>query len=596
METFFPEKDRFSLAILLNNFLAAPAFQTWMEGQALDAASFLYTPDGRPRHSIFYIAHLSESERMFFVTLLFSAVETWMRAQSGSTALRALLYFDEIVGYLPPAANPPSKPVLLRMLKQARAFGLGLLLATQNPVDVDYKALSNAGTWFIGKLQTDQDKQRLLDGLQGAAPDLERSELDRMISGLDKRVFLLHNVHAPHPVLFQTRWTMNYLAGPLTRAQIPALNRLVQPTAAAAAPEPAQPAVAPVQAPPQPAAEAVAPPTSLEASSTTRPALPAGVAEYFMPNDFSLSEALSAVSMALPANAPAPALLYRPALVAQASIRYLERRHGMDFERKRTALVTDPDRRGQVRWDDCPYAALAPERLGQSNAPGARFTSLDAPLSDAKMMAAMQKDFLDWAYRSSTVRARANQALNVFAGPEVSTAEFRERCSQAARQGRDAETAKVAATYERKLSALNDKLAREQRELKQDEQELSERRMEELGSGAEFVLGLLGGRKRSVSTSLSKRRMSQQARADVEELQDAIADMQKQLAALEKEKAAAVQEVNERWAKLVDEVSELPVTPQKQNIFPDLFGVLWLPYYVLDVEGKVAEIPAFSGN
>ncbi|MGD2077583.1 MAG: DUF87 domain-containing protein, partial [Chloroflexota bacterium] len=182
VNTFFPEKDRFALAMTLNNILASPSFQAWIEGQPLDIQSLLYTPDGRPRHSVFYIAHLNDEERMFFVTLLFSAVETWMRSQSGSTSLRSLVYFDEIFGYLPPVGNPPSKEPMLRMLKQARAFGVGLVLATQNPVDVDYKALSNAGTWFIGKLQTDQDKQRLLDGLSGAAGAMDRSQYDDLLS------------------------------------------------------------------------------------------------------------------------------------------------------------------------------------------------------------------------------------------------------------------------------------------------------------------------------------------------------------------------------------------------------------------------------
>ncbi len=176
LNSFFPEKDRMELAMVLNNILASPAFETWRDGQPMDIASMLYTSDGHPRHSIFYLAHLSDTERMFFVTLLLSALETWMRMQKGATSLRALLYMDEIYGYLPPQHNPSSKPLMLRMLKQARAFGLGLLLATQNPVDVDYKALSNAGTWFIGKLQTEQDKNRLLDGLESSAGGIPRAE------------------------------------------------------------------------------------------------------------------------------------------------------------------------------------------------------------------------------------------------------------------------------------------------------------------------------------------------------------------------------------------------------------------------------------
>lgn len=174
VDAFFPTKERTDLVMQLNAILAAPSFETWREGQALDIPDLLYTPEGKPRHSVFYLAHLSETERMFFVTLLFSAVETWMRTQSGATSLRALLYMDEIYGYLPPQKNPPSKAPLLRMFKQARAFGLGLILATQNPVDVDYKGLSNAGTWFIGKLQTEQDKDRLLDGLESASGGLNR--------------------------------------------------------------------------------------------------------------------------------------------------------------------------------------------------------------------------------------------------------------------------------------------------------------------------------------------------------------------------------------------------------------------------------------
>src|SRR5512144_110027 len=257
VDTFFPAKDRMELAMVLNNILAAPTFETWREGQSLNIGSMFYTADHRPRHNIFYLAHLSDEERMFFVTLLLSAVETWMRTQSGATSLRALLYMDEIYGYLPPQRNPPSKQPLLRMLKQARAFGLGLLLATQNPVDVDYKALSNAGTWFIGKLQTEQDKNRLLDGLESAAGGIPRMVFDKLISSLGKRVFVLHNVHVSRPELLQTRWTMNFLAGPLTRNQIPDLNRLAN-AAAAPSTEPMAPPVTPVMATP-PTLRATAP-------------------------------------------------------------------------------------------------------------------------------------------------------------------------------------------------------------------------------------------------------------------------------------------------------------------------------------------------
>ena len=228
LDAFFPEKDRFALAMTLNNLLASPGFEAWLEGEPLDIDRMLHGAGGKPRVSIFSIAHLGDAERMFFVSFLLNRMIGWMRSQSGTTSLRALLYMDEIFGYFPPVANPPSKAPLLTLLKQARAFGLGCVLATQNPVDLDYKGLANAGTWFLGRLQTERDKLRVLDGLQGAAAgagsDFDRGAMERILSGLGSRVFLMHNVHDDRPEIFQTRWTLSYLRGPLTRAQIKSLK------------------------------------------------------------------------------------------------------------------------------------------------------------------------------------------------------------------------------------------------------------------------------------------------------------------------------------------------------------------------------------
>lgn len=612
VNTFFPEKDRFGLAMLLNNILAAPAFQTWIEGQPLDIPTLLYAKDGRPRHCVFYIAHLTDAERMFFVTLLYSAVESWMRSQKGTTTLRALLYFDEIFGYLPPIGNPPSKEGMLRMLKQARAFGVGQVLVTQNPVDVDYKALSNAGTWFIGKLQTDQDKQRLLDGLESAAAGgMDRGEYDRLISALGKRVFLLHNVHEKRPQLFQTRWAMNYLAGPLTRNQIPQLNALVgaglttaQPEAAPAPPpgalgaaplSAAQPAAAsdtqPIRTKPAPAQQAGA-----ELGSATRPALPAGIAEYFLPNNLTFTQAFQAAGRSYPNEALSLGLVYRPVLLAQAEVRYFNRKYSLDSLQKMTALVPDPDRRGVVRWEEYPSEAVDLRRLDSTPDPRARFSAPQAPLNEARLIAAMQRDFHDWAYRSARVTVRANESLKVYAGPEVSQSEFRTLCADAARQQRDSEIAKLADGYDRKLLKLQQQLEREERELREDESELSQRKMEEWGTHAENVLGLFGKRRstRKISTSLSKRRMTEQAKADVEESIDAISSFNKDIAALEKEKAQALEEVSRRWSEVVNEISELTVTPLKKDVLVELFGVAWMPFHVIEAGGETFELPGYG--
>ena len=608
VNTFFPEKDRFALAMQLNNILASPSFQVWIEGQPLDIPSLLYTPEGKPRHSVFYIAHLSDAERMFFVTLLFSAVEAWMRTQSGTTTLRAIVYFDEIFGYVPPTQNPPSKQPMLRMLKQARAFGVGLVLVTQNPVDLDYKGLSNTGSWFIGKLQTERDKLRLLDGLEGASPGIDRSVFDKMISALGKRVFLLHNVNEKQPQLFQTRWAMNYLTGPLTRAQIPVVNQLAGAELVPTQTEPAaEPAAKPAAAIGKAAASGAPTVTSTAASaapiaaaaalgSHTRPAVPTGIAEYFLPNNLSFTEAFKAAGRSYPQEAHTQGLIYRPALLAQASVRFLNRTYDLDYESRNTALTTTPDRRGRIRWEDIRADGIDAKVLNSQPDPQARFIALEAPLTEAKTMSALEKDFLDWVYQTAKANVRANEALKVYAGPDVSQADFRRQCSEAAQDGRDKETKQVSATFDKKIDALADKLRREESELANDQAELSGRKMEEYTTHAETLLGLFGKRRKSISKSLSKRRMAEQAEADVKESKKVIADLQAQLAELENQKEAALQEVNNRWSRIVEDETEIPVAPAKKDILLDIFGVAWFPYYSVQIGDETVELPGFAAE
>lgn len=536
---------------------------------------------------------------MFFVTLLLSAVETWMRTQSGATSLRTLLYMDEIYGYLPPQRNPSSKQPLLRMLKQARAFGLGLLLATQNPVDVDYKALSNAGTWFIGKLQTEQDKNRLLDGLESAAGGIPRGVFDKLISSLGKRVFVLHNIHARQPELFQTRWTMNFLAGPLTRNQIPTLIKMTNADGGRAAQT--QPTVVPVMAATptlRPAVRPVhsSPPTVQIESSSTKPPIPAWIREYFLPQNYSLPEAFSAVQRPMPAEVMIESVVYRPTLLASAEVHILDRKHGVDSEVTRTVMVESPEKRGAIRWEDHPLQADVIDKIDTSPVPSARFSSIDAPLNDVKLMTALQKDFTDWVFRNSSVKARANQTLKVFAGPDVSPAEFMKACADAARDARDAEIEKKSAPLDRQLKGLENKLAREERELAQDEDELSHRKMEEAGTHLENLTGLFGGRRKAsrLSSSLTKRRMTQQARADVEESVDAIKEFKRQIADVEQRREELIAEINDRWGRVVNEITEVTIAPKKTDVLVKLFGVAWLPHYIIRSGRDTFELPAFG--
>ncbi len=592
---FFPEKDRFELAMLLNNMLASPAFQAWIEGEPLNIKRLLVDENGRSRHTIFYIAHLNDAERMFFVTLLYSAVETWMRSQAGSTTLRALVYFDEIFGYLPPVGNPPSKEPMLRMLKQARAFGVGMVLATQNPVDVDYKALSNAGTWFIGKLATEQDKARLLDGLASAIPGgLDTREYDHLISSLGKRVFLLRNVHEKQPTLFQTRWAMNYLAGPVTRNQIPALNAL-----AGAEINNQQSTINNQQSTISPQSSALSPQSSDPEGvdlpgTTTRPAVPSNIGEYFLPNNLTVGEAVNEYGRSLPADTSAIGILYRPVLLAQAGIRTIQRKYNLDYETKVAVLVHEPDKRGNVRWDDYKTDPLDPRKLDRRTAPDARFASLEEPLSQAQAIRTMNTDFVDWLYRTAEVTVKANETLKVYAGPDVSDEKFRKMCEDVAEEKAQVDIKKVEAQYKKKLAAVEKKISSEKRELAEDEEEYKQRKQEEAVKHAETIFGLFTGRRRSVSGSLSKRRMTAQAKADIEESKDAITEFEREFEALKKELEDAVAEVEDKWEEIINDVTEISVSPYKKDINPEIFGVAWFPYHLVQSGDRIDELPGFG--
>ncbi len=579
VNTFFPEKDRFELAMMLNNILAAPSFQAWVEGEALDVGRLLWTADGRPRHTIFYIAHLSESERMFFVTLLYAAVETWMRGQQGSPSLRALVYFDEIFGYLPPVANPPSKQVMLRLLKQARAFGVGMVLATQNPADIDYKALSNAGSWFIGKLATEQDKNRLLDGLTSTGSSLDRGQYDDLISQLDKRVFLLRNVHESQPELFHTRWAMNYLAGPLMRTQIRSLNTLA---GAQASPEVGIEedvgvgSASATSVTPETKPQEVTPPPTLPA---TRPTLPRGVEEYFLPVN-------------RPFNDKIEEIVYQPTLLAQAEIWFTNRKYDLDDMKQRTTLVVEVAEHGRLSWDEFEIGSLDTADLPRDGISNGRFNPLSAALKDSQLMRSLKTDFVDWVYRTTEATVQANEKLKVYAGPDTSETDFEQKCLEAARPKMETEIDKLEAKFDKREAAIEKKLAREERELEQDKEELSARKRQETVTHAETIFSLFSRRKRSLSSSMSKRRMTQRAKADVEESEETIQELEREIEQLEMDEEEALVELRQKWQDIIEDVTEIGVKPYKKDVKTAVFGIAWFPYCMVngkEVAGFVTE-------
>lgn len=438
---------------------------------------------------------------------------------------------------------------------------------------------------MIGKLQTDQDKQRLLDGLEGVSSGLNRSYFDKTISELGKRVFLLHNVHEKAPVVFSTRWAMNYLPGPITRNKLPALNALV-------------------------GADKISQKTAQRSTSdgstsradigakgfgtATQPVFASSVEVYYLPINRGPSEALADAQIQLPEKPPTPQYLYKTALIGQARVYYADRKYKIDHEEVYTARIEIMDKRGLVRWEDYLVEPVNMDTLLNQVLSNARFGELSPPLDDETSIKDMSEDFVDWIYRTRHLKLQFNEILKLNSEPSETTAAFHERCSKAAREALDDESDKIKAKYDKKMDSLELKLKREKLELDRDQKELSHRRLEEAGKGLENVLKLFNSRKTSLSTSLTKRRMTTQAKADVEESEQMIALYEKQLAEIENDFKAELEEAKKKIADSVNNIKEISIGPFRKNIFIELFGVLWMPYYAFKVKGEWVTVEAFK--
>ena len=582
VDTFFPEKDRFGLATALNSIIASPSFGAWLQGEPLDIASLLFSPTGKPRHSIFYIAHLSDAERMFFVTLLLEQVIIWMRQQSGTTSLRALLYMDEVFGYFPPVANPPSKRPMLTLLKQARAFGLGIVLTTQNPVDLDYKGLTNTGTWFIGKLQTERDKARVLDGLEGAASTagsvLDRSELDRAISALGNRVFLLHNVHEDQPVIFQTRWAMSYLRGPLTRSQVRSLTAgmktpvEVAPTATSAATR--------TVAQPSAVAAADASATVLPSGYTrTPPTLPPDLQQVYLPVRMSPNRAVAALESETDQriDAEASTLIYEPALLAAARVNFVDRTRSVNETRPVRLLVAGDRVETLIRWEEAEPLALELKDLEPKAEGEALFSAAPGALNSASEMKAYARDFVDYLYHEHTLDLFFNPVLKLYSRPGESERDFKARAQQAAREERDGEVEELRKKYQIQIDRLETRLDKEQLELSQDQTEYDARKKEEWLSGAETVVGMLGifGRRRTsgASRAMTKRRLTSSAKADIAESEAEIKRLQEAIADLQQDLQNEAEVISQKWTDTLEQVTTYSSNPSAR--ISNSISLLW---------------------
>ena len=567
VESFYPSKERFELALSLNNLLAAPGFSAWLEGEALDINSILYTPGGKPRISVFSIAHLNDAERMFFVSLLLNQILGWTRMQSGTTSLRAIVYMDEIFGFFPPVANPPSKMPLLTLLKQARAFGVGILLATQNPVDLDYKGLSNTGTWLIGRLQTERDKMRVLEGLEGAAAStnmkFDRRRMEETLAGLGNRIFLMNDVHEDAPEILETRWCMSYLRGPLTRNQI---KVLMDPRRSSFVSRPAPTAGVPVSA----QAASFQTPTVAAAKKSDRPLLPPDVSQYFIPIRGSQTVGQS--------------LVYSPVLLGSAQVRFTDLKTGVNLVQDTSFITQITDDPIAVNWDNSTEASFNVSDLDKSPSEPAQFAPLPAVASNAKGYAVWSRDFADWLYRTRQLELLQSPSLKQYSNTGESERDFRVRLQQNAREQRDDATEKLREKYAAKMASLEEQTRRAQQAVDREAEQAKQQKMQTAVSVGATLLSAFVGRKMVSASSLGRATTAVRGASrimkesqDIKRAQETVASYQQRMQELEASLKAEADELAAKSDPMTEELEKVVVRPAKKDIGVRLVTLVWVP-------------------
>ncbi|HMO14958.1 MAG TPA: DUF87 domain-containing protein [Pirellulaceae bacterium] len=585
LDVFFPLKDRMALAMTINNMLASPAFSSWMQGEPLNIKRLLHTTDGKPRISIISISHLDDNERMFFVTILLNEVLSWMRTQSGTSSLRAILYMDEVFGYFPPSRNPPSKLPMLTLLKQARAFGLGVVLATQNPVDLDYKGLSNTGTWFLGRLQTERDKARVLDGLEGAATStgrgFDRNRMDKLLSGLKARMFLMNNVHEDQPCLFETRWAMSYLRGPLTRQQLQSLckeNRTY---------------------------------TTEEREAQTVEVQPSRETGAFANNSSAVESLINSTQSAIGSVADvdprqlvpstvkqryaelnarlltSDKLVYRPALYAACRAFYSNATQRINYQDEKYFLVEYCGNEQDLHiWD---HATLLCKPLQYELEPtaAAKFEPLPVAFQKQKLFVDWEKELKNVVYRDHPLELYRCADFRCNSSPGETLGDFKVRLEQVVSEHRDLETEKLRKKYEAKFVRVRDEIRRAESRLETESSRYKSRKLDSALSVGTSILGALLGRKavsstsaRSAASSVKTVNRAANQKGEVEKARQSLQDAQEKYKALEDE---FNRDVNELAEKLVVEslkIDTLSIQPKKTEITVRELALVWLPWRV----------------
>jgi hypothetical protein len=572
LETFYPADERMKLALKLNGLLASPAFASWAEGAPLDIDTLLYGANGKPQAAIIALSHLSDQERQFVVTLVLSKMVTWFRQQSGTPDLRVLIYMDEVFGFVPPSAAPPAKKPILTIYKQARAFGVGMVVATQNPVDIDYKALSNAGTWMIGRLQTERDKARLLEGLTDAAGVTDVAETSETISSLAKREFLLHSTKTNKPTLFTSRWAMSYLPGPLSREQI---QRLTNASPRRAATEAARLAASGETTPGMTTPTSAEPTPLADDESTVAPDVAAGVSVFYLDPAANWAGELG-VSIAT----TRPRL--QAAVIARCHLTFddekSDTREQQEFEAVWFPLDgnLEPEQAIAVDYDDRDLRTTAPET--------AVWVLPEADIKNKTFFSRAKQDLQDHLLRNRTLEILHNPHLKAFTRPGESRADFEARCAALADERTDAETDKVREALAVKADRIRDAMAKAEDRIREVESDKKRRGLDAIVSVGGGILGSLLGGKKSTKSILStigrattKGGMTKQAGERLQTARHRLEEDKVELAELEDQLADELEAIAQAWDDKAAEIVTIEVPLERTDVRVDELAIVWIP-------------------
>ncbi|MHA2936787.1 helicase HerA domain-containing protein [Vibrio sp. RC27] len=551
LETFFAQADRLKLALKLNTIIANPAFKTWIEGESLDISNLLYDENGKAKVSIFSIAHLDDTQRMFFVSLLLNQMVSWMRRQEGTSSLKALLYMDEIFGYFPPSANPPTKQPMLTLLKQARSFGIGIILSTQNPVDIDYKGLSNIGTWFIGRLQTKQDKEKVIDGLSSANEGaIDKSELFDLLSNLEKRSFILKNINQDGIKVFKTRWALSYLKGPISKDDIKTLMA-------------------------QKKAERVS--TQRSATPDTKPS-----AVHKVPSENHNAKPVISNSLEQKYTYLSQSEHYylQPYLLLSCDVQFVNSSKGIDKKEHHAYKLYLDESMSDIDYEDREIIESiefeGKQRLGSS------FYGVPTFVQNEREIKSIVKSFSDYLYRNRKMTLYKNRSLKLISKQDESLADFKVRMQDKLNELIDESVEKLQVKYKKLDDSLDKKLDKLNDKLEKEELQARATTTNTLLSIGSSLLGAFFGKSVVNKTNIGKVATSARGasrvikeRNDIKYVEEDIAEITTQISELEDKLKIDIEAINNKYVLENYELEEVIVKPRRSDIFNVKIALLW---------------------